>query len=243
VGTGRALVIVHGSLTTGREWLPFATILASRYACHLVDRRGHGDSGDSCEYSLEKERDDIRAVINACGDDVLLLGHSYGAICALAAAADQPVSNLVLYEPPQPVPETLHRGALDRIREAVSEGRREEALMTGLRDIVHMDTPDIERLRSTPLWTKLAAFTPTWLRELQQVNRFERGFDSFSSVAVPTLLIGGEDSVLPYRGGLESLEKVLPNATSIRVAGQGHYAHLTGTAALAAEVVRFLEHG
>lgn len=99
LGQGPGLVVVHGSIATGDEWSRVASVLADRFTVHLVDRRGRGLSGDADAYSIDTEIADIAAVLDAAGPDASLVGHSYGALCALAAVASGvDVPGLVLYE-------------------------------------------------------------------------------------------------------------------------------------------------
>ena len=118
-GSGPSLVFVHGSVNTGEEWLQVATAMAEQFTCYVMDRRGRGRSGDAAAYSLDRECEDIIAVLEVAGPEAHLLGHSYGAICALETARRLPIGRLVVYEPPLPVdgpvPEKNH-GRLPRCR-------------------------------------------------------------------------------------------------------------------------------
>ena len=100
LGSGPSLVLVHGGVNTRDAWLPVATVIANQFTCYVMDRRGRGRSGDGPEHSLDRECEDIKAVLDFAGPGAHLLGHSYGAICALEAACRFPVGRLVLYEPP-----------------------------------------------------------------------------------------------------------------------------------------------
>jgi pimeloyl-ACP methyl ester carboxylesterase len=101
-GDGPPLVAVHGGTADRSRWHTVAPLLAREHTVHLMDRRGRGASEDAPNdgYSITREAEDIAAVARAAGDDVLLLAHSYGAICALEAATFlDNLSGLVLYEP------------------------------------------------------------------------------------------------------------------------------------------------
>src|SRR3954468_11613596 len=103
LGSGPPIVFVHGSLTTGREWLPVASLLADRFTCLVMHRRGRATGHDQAAYSLDAECDDIAAVIAASGQDAHIVGHSYGALCALETARRGRTGRLILYEPPLPI--------------------------------------------------------------------------------------------------------------------------------------------
>jgi pimeloyl-ACP methyl ester carboxylesterase len=103
LGTGPVLVFVHGSVSTHTDWMRVAKLLAPHYTCYTIDRRGRAHSGPGhSSYSLEREYEDIAAVIAQTGPVAALIGHSYGAICTLGAALRNPVPRLVVYEPPLP---------------------------------------------------------------------------------------------------------------------------------------------
>ena len=94
LGSGPAVVFVHGSLSTGDDWLQVATAMTEQFTCFIMDRRGRGRSGDASDYSLDREYEDIKAVLDIVGPGTHLLGHSYGAICALGAALRAPIGHL-----------------------------------------------------------------------------------------------------------------------------------------------------
>ena len=104
-GSGRPLVLVHGTAADHRRWQPVLPALQARYDVYAIDRRGRGGSGDGASYQLEREFEDVAAVVedaaHAAGQQADLLGHSHGALVALEAARLTPqVRRLILYEPP-----------------------------------------------------------------------------------------------------------------------------------------------
>jgi pimeloyl-ACP methyl ester carboxylesterase len=82
-GEGPTLLIVHGGTGDRARWIPMFPLLSSRLTICAMDRRGHGESGDSTDYSLDKEAEDIAAVVNSRRGTVYALGHSYGGVAAL----------------------------------------------------------------------------------------------------------------------------------------------------------------
>lgn len=108
-GDGPPLVLVHGTTADRTRWKPVLPAFEERFTVFAVDRRGRGASGDAANYAIEREYEDIAAVVNAIGAPVNLLGHSYGARCALGGALlARNIRSLVLYEPaltgPKPYP-------------------------------------------------------------------------------------------------------------------------------------------
>ena len=83
---GPALVLVHGAAADHRRWAPVLPALEERFTVLAIDRRGRGQSGDSDDYALEREFEDVAAVVEWAGEAVHVLGHSYGGICALDCA-------------------------------------------------------------------------------------------------------------------------------------------------------------
>src|SRR3970040_231447 len=86
-GSGPPLVLVHGTTANHTRWAPVLPALSKRFSVYACDRRGRGASGDASPYALEREFEDVAAVVDGIGGPVDLLGHSYGAICSLEAAA------------------------------------------------------------------------------------------------------------------------------------------------------------
>lgn len=240
LGAGTALVFVHGSLSTGDDWLQVATAMAGQFTCFIMDRRGRGRSGDASDYSLDREYEDIKAVLDVAGPGAHLFGHSYGAICALGAALRAPIGHLVLYEPPLPVEGPVVGTALAPYRAAVASHQLNEALTIGLRDIIHMSADEISALRSTPFWKKRAVLTPTWTRELEAIDRLGPSLDRYRHLAAPTLLLLGTATPAHHQVATIALAKTLPAVRVVRLQGEGHAAHLTVPDIVAKEVTDFL---
>jgi pimeloyl-ACP methyl ester carboxylesterase len=103
LGSGPALVLVDGAMC-GRAFGPMAELaarLAPRFTVYHYDRRGRGDSGDTPPYAVEREVEDLAAIVDAAGGSAYLYGTSSGAVLALrAAAAGVRVPKMVLFEPP-----------------------------------------------------------------------------------------------------------------------------------------------
>src|SRR5512136_1287001 len=103
-GTGAPLVLVHGTGGTHSRWAPIVPALEKHFTVYAVDRRGRGESSDAAAYTIEREFEDVAALVKAIGEPANLFGHSFGGICSLEAAlCAQHVSRLILYEPPIPV--------------------------------------------------------------------------------------------------------------------------------------------
>src|ERR1700720_1174761 len=124
-GAGPSLVIVHGGTGDRSRWTPLFPLFASRFTVCAMDRRGHGASGDSPDYSLQKEAEDVVAVVNSRPGPVFVMGHSYGGVSALEAALlTNKISKLVLYEPP--LQDLDHSAVATRMEKMIQAGDREQ---------------------------------------------------------------------------------------------------------------------
>ena len=85
-GDGPPLVLVHGATADHSRWAPVLPALQERFTVLAIDRRGRGRSGDAATYAIEREYEDVAAVVEWAGEHVSVLGHSYGGVCALEAA-------------------------------------------------------------------------------------------------------------------------------------------------------------
>jgi pimeloyl-ACP methyl ester carboxylesterase len=244
-GVGPPLVVVHGTTADHTRWRPVLPRLAGSSTVHAVDRRGRGGSGDQAGYAIEREFEDIAAVVRAVGraGPVDLLGHSYGALCALGAArlAGAAIRRLVLYEPPAATAgRELNPGIVAKLEAMVATGRPEEALELFFRDEVGMPEPELRRLRGLPVWPARVAAAHTLARELRAVSGFRPGPDWFATVTAPTLLLLGGASPAWAADVTGQLHRALPRARVAELPGQRHVAMDTAPELFAGAVVQFL---
>jgi pimeloyl-ACP methyl ester carboxylesterase len=240
-GTGPPLVLVHGSTADHTRWAKVRPELERQFTVYAMDRRGRGGSGDSEVYSLEAEFDDVAAVVEAAGPGASLLGHSYGALCALEAALRTSLRKLVLYEPAFGVEglQMYEPDARRRVEELAAAGDREQLLVTFFREIVQMPEGDIEMMRKDPSWQGRLAAAHTAVRELADAEYvFDR--ERFSKLDVPTLLLLGSESPEMLRRPTELVAEALPNVRVAVLQGQGHVAITTAPDLFLREVLAFL---
>src|SRR6476646_1338030 len=134
-GAGPSLVIVHGGTGDRRRWTPLFPLLETKFRVCAMDRRAHGASGDTPPYSLDKDVDDVVAVVSKQPGPVFVLGHSFGAVCALEAAfRTTKIARLALYEAPVRVGD--HSAVLARMEAMIRAGDRDGSLTTFMREIV-----------------------------------------------------------------------------------------------------------
>jgi pimeloyl-ACP methyl ester carboxylesterase len=241
-GQGSPLILVHGTTADHTRWAPILPIFERQYTVYAIDRRGRGESGDDEQYAIEREFEDIVAVINSIDEPVFLLGHSYGAICSLEASRRTTrVRKLVLYEPPIPTGiEIYPHEIVNRIQALLDVGDREGALITFMQDIVHVPPHEMELLRSAPSWPARIAAAHTILREMRGSNEYVFEPAHFSKLRTPTLLLLGGDSPAFFKAGIEAVHAALPNSQVVVMPGQQHTAMNTAPELFTREVYEFL---
>jgi pimeloyl-ACP methyl ester carboxylesterase len=192
-GEGTPLVLVHGSSDDHSRWSRVGTLLARTFTVYAVDRRGRGASGDSVEYSLEAEARDIEAVLAVLGRPAYLLGHSYGAICCLEAAArGANVSRLVLYEPPLPVSDVPWGADTPQgLQELLDSGDREGVVLRFFRDMARMEESQLDTMRAVPSFAARLAIAHTLPRELAFSRQCRTDGARLRAIRCPTLLLRG----------------------------------------------------
>jgi pimeloyl-ACP methyl ester carboxylesterase len=232
-GAGDPVLFVHGSATSGADWLFVLPLLRERFTVVTMDRRGRGDSGDGPDYAMEREAEDVRAVLDAV-DGTLLVGHSYGALCSiLAAERTDRLRRLVLYEPPIAVREGDWLKGLD---ELVATGELDAALAGFLRS-AGAPGEQFDAIRSSPAWSALLKAVPALPRELHACARWRH---PGGSIDVPALFLRGADTKSPvYLEGLDDLQAGFPNRSSEMIPGQRHFAHVFAPEAFAGHIADF----
>ena len=238
-GRGAPLLLVHGTTSGHLMWTPVLAALERHFSVYAIDRRGHGHSGDADAYALEREGEDIAAVIDAIGGTVHDIGRSFGCLCALEAALLTPhIDRLILYEPPLPLGRRDGSGAFDaRLQALLDAGNPEEALMLFLRDIVEIPSQRIAAMEAMPTWPGWVAAAHTIPRELQSVYAFDPL--RFRTLRTPTLLLLDGDIPPRRRTMAETLNAALPNSQIVVVPGQQHGAMRTTSDLFVQEVDKF----
>jgi pimeloyl-ACP methyl ester carboxylesterase len=244
-GMGPPLVLVHGTTADHTSWRVAGPPLAERFTIHAIDRRGRGASGDALPYALEREEEDLAAVVDAlaseAGSAVDVVGHSYGGRIGLGSALLTPnLRRLVVYEG-APAPTGMRFEADDLVAELdalVAAGDLEATLETFMRRVVGMTDAGVAAFRADPVWPVRVAAAATIVRELAIAGR--DGPERFAAVRQPVLLMAGTQSPPIFRSGSEVLAGLLPNGRVAIVDGATHAAHHSHAERFVAEVVAFL---
>ncbi len=244
-GSGTPLILVHGAGADHTRWAPVLPGLEQFFTVYAVDRRGRGQSGDSDPYSVEREFEDLIAVINAIDGSVNLLGHSYGGLCALGAALQTTrLRRLILYEPPVPVSggSRSPTKSLAKLQALIAAGDRDEAVVTFAREIAGASDAEIDLMRASPVaWAGRLAAIHTVLRELQVTSGdYTVDVSRLKILTTPTLLLLGGESAPHLHAGATTLQAILPRVSVAILPGQQHLAMNTAPELFTGEVVRFL---
>ena len=226
LGSGPAVVFVHGSVSTHTDWMPVARLLASSHTCFVMDRRGRRGSGAGhSPYCIEREYEDVLAVRVAAGPGAFLVGHSYGAICALGSAMLSPAPRLVLYEPPLAVGGPIAGENLAVYSRAVAEGDLDYAMEIGLSRFTRLSDDVIAAIRVSRAWPRLRALAASWIRELEAMDQSGPSVTCYSAITCPVLMLAGDQSPEhPMLNASRALARVLPNVCMETLTGQGHTA-------------------
>jgi pimeloyl-ACP methyl ester carboxylesterase len=241
-GGGTPLVLVHGTAADHRRWAPVLPAFEQQFTVCAVDRRGRGGSGDAAAYAAEQEFDDIAAVVNSLGEPVHLLGHSYGALCALEAALrTSAVRTLTLYEPGIEVAgeEIYPAATIERLEALLAAGDRDAVVTTTMREVAGLPPQVVEQLRAQPSWQARVAAAHTIPRELREVKAYRFDPARFRDLRVPTLLLAGGASAAAFRTTAQAVDAALSDSRVVVMPGQGHAAMDTATDLFTTEVHRF----
>jgi pimeloyl-ACP methyl ester carboxylesterase len=230
IGNGPPVILVDGALCyrgMGQSG-QLAELLAQHFTVFTYDRRGRGGSGDTTPYAVEREVEDIAALLSEAGGAAFVWGTSSGAVLALEAANRlSGVKKLALYEAPLIVDDCRSMTEDDwvRIGAAVAADRRSDAVRLFLK-LVGVPGFFIALMRLLPMWSKLKAVAHTLPYDGAIVKENQRGkplpASQWSSVTVPALVMDGGKSPAWMRHANRSLADILPNAQYRTLEGQTH---------------------
>lgn len=235
-GVGPALVLVHGSLQDHTVSTALVGELRAGITTYSMDRRGFGASGDSPAYSLEREFEDVAAVVDEVaartGGPVALWGHSYGASCAMGGAAlTTNVGRLLLYEPSLGL--GYPPGWIESYESMVAEGDREGATLLMFRDLLEFSDEQINAMRAGPEWPGRVAVAHTLAREARAEQGWVFRTGQFDRIAAPALLLSGSNSTAEVRRCTDAAAAAIAGSRIHVLEGHAHIAHRTDPALVA----------
>lgn len=223
--SGPAIVLVGGALNDRRAFIPLAKRLASGFTVATYDRRGRGDSGDVQPWAVERELEDLAAVVELVGGSAYALGVSTGAVFAAEAAArGVPISGLLLIEPPFIIDDTrsVPLGLAGRLQELVEQDRYGDATELFLVTAVEMPAEVVAPMRSAPFWKDLESLAPTLAYDVLLMGDYSIPDHWATSITVPTVVIDGGESRDWRRNTAQVVADLLPRGRRLTMDGQPH---------------------
>ena len=201
-GDGPPLIVVGGALSDRSAAADLAAVLAARFSVVAYDRRGRGDSGDTPPYAVEREVEDLAALLDAVGGSGFVLGHSSGAALAIEAVIrGLPITKVAVYEPPFIVDDSrppLPADYFEQLDRLVAEGRRGDAVAYFMTTGVGLRVMG-DHMSGRPLPAGWA-----------------------SDVTIPTLVIDGGNSPDWARNAVSAVAAAIPGAERRTLDGQEH---------------------
>jgi pimeloyl-ACP methyl ester carboxylesterase len=218
-GVGPAIILVVGAFNDRAAGAPLARFLERHFTVFNYDRRGRGESGDTTPYAIEREIEDIDALIAQAGGSAFVFGYSSGAVLALRAAAyGLSISQLALYDPP---PTGAKAGQIaPQLTELIAAGRQGDAVELFQTEAVGIPAAVVAQMRNAPFRPALEKIAHTLAYESTILRALPTGLAA--SVRVPTLVIDGEESPDVVRHTAQSLAGALPEGRYRTLKGQNH---------------------
>jgi pimeloyl-ACP methyl ester carboxylesterase len=235
-GDGPPLIIVSGALSQRAALIndPLVAALAKHFTVYIYDRRGRGQSTDTLPYAVDREIEDLGALVDHAGDSAYLFGVSSGAALALQAAAKlgpTKVTRLALYEPPYGQPAAAFATQKQKVSELVETGEPGDAASYFLTAI---GTPPeaLEDMKRTAPWEGMKKIDFTLAYDYAVLGDGAVPAATARAVTVPTLVIDGEKT-MPFIGpAADRLAELMPRARRETLAGQTHQVNADATAPL-----------
>ncbi len=226
-GSGFPVILVDGALCS-RDFGPMpklSALLSEHFTVINYDRRGRNESGDTQPYTMDREIDDIGALIMEAGGSAYVYGISSGAALSLAAAAKGlNIPKLALYEPPFEVPgitDGAPKDMLPQLKTMVAEDRRGDAVKYFMK-IVGVPSFGIFMMTLFPIWKKLKAVAHTLPYDITILDGFALPEDRARAIKVPTLVAGGTKTLERIKLSVKRLSELIPDNQFKLLEGQTH---------------------
>jgi hypothetical protein len=235
MGAGPAVILVGGGLDDGSENASLVPPLAEHFTVYNYARRGRGDSGDRLPYTLDREFDDLAAMIDEAGGSARLYGVSSGGALALeAAAAGIAADKLAVYEVPYNMDDdwpSRWAAYVEMLQVVLAEGRRGDALELFLR-LTGSSEEDVAGARNSPFWPGAEALAHTLAYDAACLGGGQPPTGRFARITQPTLVATGVGARLPGAAAwvlaldpaADAIAASLPHAERSTIEGQGHVA-------------------
>lgn len=240
-GIGPPLVLVHGAFSDHlTNWREVRALIEEHFSVYALARRGRGRTSPTQGHAMEDEAEDIVAVLRQVGEPAFLLGHSYGALCALEAAARYPagVRKLVLYEPPDP--ETVPAEVVTHLEQFGRRSDWDGMVHWFMSDVLQVPPDEVTAIRSSPDWSMWTADAPASINDLRAVCACRVDLKRYQALAMPVLLLVGSESPREFYL-TDALAAVLPDARIVTLDGQAHEGMTTAPTQFVDAITPFLE--
>ena len=226
MGKGLPVILVSGGSVDKSSNAPLAALLAEHFTVFNYDRRGRGASGDTAPYAVEREVEDIDAVVSAAGGSAFLYGSSSGAALALEAARrlGAKIKKLALWEPPY-IGEGFPRppaNTAQTFTDLVTAGRRGDAAEFFMAKVVGMPAEFVAFARSQPWWAAQEALAHTLAYDATIMGDYSLPTERAATVTTPTIVIAGGASFPFMRATAQALAQAMPHAQTRTLEGQEH---------------------
>ncbi|MEU6668789.1 alpha/beta hydrolase [Streptomyces sp. NPDC046727] len=226
MGQGPTVILVSGAMSTGGTVAPLAHRLTDRCTAVVYDRRGRGESGDTPPYAVDREVEDLAALIDAVGGEAALFGVSSGGALVLhAAASGLPIGRAAVYE--VPYADHLAGGAAreatykEQLNTALAEGRRGDAVELFLR-LTGLGEEMIQRARQSPMWAGMEAVAPSLAHDDAVMGDGLLPRDRVAAISVPVLAVAGGASPEWMHRANQAVAEAAPQGTYRVLPGQTH---------------------
>jgi pimeloyl-ACP methyl ester carboxylesterase len=229
-GEGPAVIVVDGALTihSSGSGTELAKLLSPHFTVYGFDRRGRGGSGDTLPYAVDREIDDIEALIDRAGGSSFLYGHSSGGPLAMLAAVrlGAKVSKIAMYEPPyndDPGAQESWSHYLRQLNEALAEGRRGDAVALFMR-FVGTPAEQVEGMRLAPFWPGMEAVAPTLAYDHAAIlgEPWSVPTELAKGLSIPVLVMAGDASLPFMPDAARVLSQAIPQGQLRMLKGQKH---------------------
>lgn len=232
-GDGEPVILVQpafGHRSFNPQFVELAELLAPSFTVFNYDRRGRGDSGDTAPYAVEREIEDLDALINEAGGSAYVYGISSGAVLALTAANHGlAIRKLALYEPPLAVDDSrppVPADYIQRLTKLVEDDRRGDAVEYFMTVGVGAPPEMVAFMRTQPMWPSFEEVAHTLPYDAAIVDGLMDGkavpAGRVAGVTAPSLLIIGTETHAWMRSAANALSEALPKAQVRVIDGEFH---------------------
>jgi pimeloyl-ACP methyl ester carboxylesterase len=229
-GSGPPIVLIGGAFNDHTRLAPLAGALAGDFTVVGYDRRARGASGDTRPYAVEREVEDLAAVLGTVGGEAAVFGYSSGGILALLAATELPITHLFLYEVPFAADGPPRAADLPaRLDALVQDGRPGDAVALFQTEGIGLPPEMVAQIRRSPMWPALEAIAQSAVYDATITTEYAVPTPAMAAVSVPTLVLTGAGTW----PALTAAAKALPIGRHVEVpGGENHDIPVAGTAAV-----------